>query len=141
MNLEKLDRVLVAVKDLEASARYFSDLLGLTFDEVHEDPSQNVKYIRTPLGFELIQSTTPDGAVARFIEKRGEGLYGVIFKTSDMQSSIKELEAKGLTCVGNPVTGGLEEAYFHPKDSKGVMIVLCEYDEMHGATMAEIKGK
>ena len=77
MNVEKLDRVLVAVKDLEASAQYFSDLLGLTFDEVHEDPSQNVKYIRTPLGFELIQSTTPDGAVARFIEKRGEGPHHI----------------------------------------------------------------
>jgi methylmalonyl-CoA epimerase len=141
MDLEKMDRVLIAVKDLEASAEYFSDLLGLKFDEVHEDPSQNVKYIRTPMGFELIQSTTSEGAVAKFIEKRGEGLYGVIFKTSDMQSSIKELEEKGLTCVANPVTGGLEEAYFHPKDSKGVMIVLCEYDEVHGATTAEIKGK
>jgi len=141
MKAEKLDRVLVAVKDLEASAAFFSDLLGMTFDEVHEDPSQNVKYIRTPLGFELIQSTTPDGAVARFIEKRGEGLYGVIFKTSDIQSAIRELEAKGLTCVGNPVTGGLEEAYFHPRDTHGVMIVLCDYDEMHGATMAEIRGK
>lgn len=139
MNVDRLDRVLVAVKDLEASAEYFSDLLGLKFDEVHEDPSQNVRYIRTPLGFELIQSTTPEGAVARFIEKRGEGLYGVIFKTSDIQSSIRDLEAKGLTCVANPVTGGLEEAYFHPKDSKGVMIVLCQYEEVHGATTAENK--
>jgi len=137
MKMEKLDRVLVAVKDLDAASKFFSDVLGLAFDGVHADESQDVKYTRTPQGFELIQSTSPDGPVAKFIDKRGEGLYGVIFKPSDMKAAIKEMEEKGLKLVANPVTGGLEEAYFHPKDSHGVMIVLCDYEEKHGATVAE----
>ena len=63
----------------------------------------------------------------------------MILKVSEIGSAIKELQEKGLRLVANPKTSGLEEAYFHPKDSHGVMIVLCEYEEVHGATIAELQ--
>jgi len=137
MNVERLDRILIAVRDLGVASKRFSDLLGLKFDEVRVDEGQKVRYTRSATGLELIQSTSPDGAVAKFIEKRGEGLYAVILKVSNMRSAIEEMQKKGLQLVANPRTGGLEEAYFHPRDSHGVMIVLCEYESKHGATIAE----
>ena len=137
MKMEKIDRILVAVKDLETSAEFFSNLLGLKFDKVWEEETQQVKYARCSEGFELIQSTSPDGPVARFIEKRGEGLYAIIFKHHDMDAAIKEMEVKGVKMVSRPTTGRLQEAYFHPKDAHGVMIGLCEYEEKHGASVAE----
>ena len=118
MKMEKIDRVLVAVKDLDAASKFFSDVLGLTFDGVHADESQDVKYTRTPQGFELIQSTSPDGPVAKFIEKRGEGLYGVIFKPSDMKAAIKEMEGKGLILDQIPRSGETERqrlSHFFPR--------------------------
>lgn len=137
MQVERIDRILIAVKNLGVASKFFSDLLGLKFDEVKVDEEQKVKYTRSPVGLELIQSTSPDGPVARFIEKRGEGLYAVILKVSEIRSAIIEMQKKGLKLVANPRTGGLEEAYFHPKDSHGAMIVLCEYETKHGATIAE----
>jgi len=137
MKVERIDRILMAVSDLGGASKLFSDLLGLRFDEVRVDEEQKVKYTRSAVGLELIQSTSPDGAVAKFIEKRGEGLYAVILKVSDIRSAIEEMQKKGLQLVANSRIGGLEEAYFHPRGSHGVMIVLCEYESKHGATIAE----
>ena len=137
MKVESIDRLLIAVRDLGVTSKFLSDLLGLKFDEVGVDDEQKVEYTRSAVGLELIQSTLPDGPVAKFIEKRGEGLYAVILKVSDIGLAIEEMQKKGLQLVANPRTGGLEEAYFHPRDSHGVMIVLCEYESKHGATIAE----
>lgn len=139
MKIEKIDRILVAVRDLGIASKLFSGLLGLKFDEINVDEQEKVQYVRSALGLELIQSTSPDGPVARFIEKRGEGLYAVTFKVDDIEFAIEELQKKGLKLVADSKTGGLREAYFHPKDSHGIMIVLCEYEIKHGATIAELK--
>jgi methylmalonyl-CoA/ethylmalonyl-CoA epimerase len=96
VKVEKFERVLIAVKDVGKAPKLFSELLGLKFDEVWTDESQNVEYTRSPEGLEFIQTTSPDGPVARFIEQRGEGLYGVILKVSNIRSAIKELQEKGL---------------------------------------------
>lgn len=140
MKVERIDRILIAVRDLGTASKFFSDLLGLKFDEVRVDEEQKVKYTRSAVGLELIQSTSPDGAVARFIDKRGEGLYAVMLKVSDIGLAMEEMQKRGLQLVANPKTGGLEEAYFHPKGSHGAMIVLCEYESKHGATIAESQG-
>jgi len=137
MKVEKVDRILIAVRHLEAALKLFSGLFELKFDEIKVDDGQKVKYTRSPLGFELIQSTSPDGPVDRFIERKEEGLYAVILKVPDINSAVREMEEKGLRLAAKPQTGGLKEAYFHPKDSYGVMIVLCEYQSKHGATIPE----
>jgi len=137
MQVERIDRILIAVSDLGVASKFFSDVLGLKFDESRVDEGQKVKYTRSAVGLELIQSTSPDGPVAKFVDKRGEGLYGVILKVPDIRSAIGEMQKKGLQLVANPEAGGLQEAYFHPRDSHGVMVVLCQYESKHGATIAE----
>jgi len=137
MKVEKVDRILIAVRDLEAASKLFSNLFELKVDELGVYEEQEVKYTRSPLGLEVIQSTSPDGPVARFVDRKGEGLYAVILKVPDINSAVREMEEKGLRLAASPQTGGLKEAYFHPKDSYGVMIVLCEYESKHGATIAE----
>lgn len=139
MKVESIDRVFVAVKDLEAASKLFSDILGLKFGEVKVDEGQQTKYTRSAIGLELIQSTTPDGPVARSIERRGEGLYAAVLKVSDIGLAIEELQKKGLRLLGQSKIGGLKEAFFHPRDSHGLMIALCEYESEHGATIAESK--
>ena len=137
MEVEGIDRVVVAVRDLDVASRFFSDLLGLRFDKERIDEEQEVKYTRSAVGLELVQSISPDGAVARFIEKRGEGLYAIMFKVSDIGLAAEEMQKKGLQMVANPISGGLEEACYHPRDSHGTMIILCQYESKHGATIAE----
>ncbi|MFH1003481.1 MAG: VOC family protein [Chloroflexota bacterium] len=140
MKVTGTDRILVAVKDLEVATARFAELLGLRFDGVRVDQAQQVRYNRAAMGLELVQSTTPDGPVARFIEKRGEGLYGAILRVDDLSGAIKELEQKGLKLIGQSTIGGLKEAFFHPRDCHGLMIALCEYEDRHGATVAEEQG-
>ena len=139
MKVEKIDRILIAVRDIEAASKRFSDLLGLKFDEVMVDEEQKVKYTRSAEGLELLQSTSPDGAVAKFIDKRGEGLYGVMIKVPDVASATEEMGKKGVQSVASSRVGGVEEAYFHPRDSHGAMLILCAYEAKHGATVAELQ--
>ena len=96
MQIEKIDRILVAVRDLGIASKFFSDLLGLKFDEINVDEQEKVQYVRSALGLELIQSTSPDGPVARFIEKRGEGLYAFTLKVDDIEVAMEEMQKKGL---------------------------------------------
>ena len=140
MKVASTDRILVAVGDLEVATERFADLLGLQFEGVRVDEAQQVRYNRAAMGLELIQSTTPDGPVARFIEKRGEGLYGTILRVDDLTKATKELEQTGVKLISQSAIGGLEEAYFHPRDCHGFMIALCQYEDRHGATVAEDQG-
>lgn len=80
-----------------------------------------------PLGIELVASTSPDGPVNQFIQRRGEGLYYIAFKVPDIEQAVMELQSRGLRLIGRERMGNLKEAQFHPKDSFGVMIELAEY--------------
>ena len=137
MVTEKIDRVVLAVKNLEKTKQFFEDLLNIKFDKVLVDEkNQMVKAIYSSIGLELVEPTSPNSAVAKFLEKRGEGLYAVVFKVSNLDSSTLKFKEKGIRSVGNLEIGGLKEIIFHPKDSHGMMIILCEYEEWHPATIA-----
>jgi len=140
MRLEKIDRVVVAVKSVEAAAKFFNELLGIKFDQTLVGEEQQVKAKASAIGLELVESTSLDGPVARFIDSRGEGVYAVIFKVPDIEDAISEMKSKGIRLVGTMQECGLKEAIFHPKDSHGVMIMLCEYESTHGATIAATRG-
>lgn len=140
MKTEKLDHVHIYVKDLEKAKSLFEDILGTRFSEIiYAEPFQ-VKSRLDPLGLEILQATSPDSPIAKHIEKRGEGITAISVKVSDIEQAIKDLEAKGLKLVGRISQSGIQEAQFHPKDTFGVMIELCQYDEVHGAAQA-ILGK
>lgn len=110
--------------------------MGTKFSQVIFAEKFDLKSVLDPLGLELIQSTSPEGVIAKFIKHWGEGLHAVSFKVPNLDEAIAELQAKGLRLVGRIDLGGIREAQFHPKDSFGVMIELCEYQEEHGAVRA-----
>ncbi|MDO8672908.1 MAG: VOC family protein, partial [Dehalococcoidia bacterium] len=92
--------------------------------------------VLSPLGLELIQSTAPDSAFARFVEKRGEGLFSLCFKVPDIDVAIEELTGMGLEVAARMVLGKTRDVQFHPRDTFGVSVVLTEYPAVHGAEVA-----
>jgi catechol 2,3-dioxygenase-like lactoylglutathione lyase family enzyme len=133
---EKIDRIAIAVKDLEKAADFFSDLLGIEFDIVGSSEQLGMRGGYSACGLELIESTHPDSIIGRFLEQRGEGLWALVLKVRDMDQMIKRFEEKGLKVAGDVKVGAMREVAFHPKGSYGVEIVLAEYPEKHPATVA-----
>ena len=141
MKVEKLDHVHVYVKDLEKAKGFFSRLLSTNFSpDFAEEEDMKVRTSLTPLGLELIEPTSPDSAVAKIIERRGEGLAALSFKVTDIEQAIAELESQGLRLIAKVEFGNIKEAQFHPGDAHGVMLELCEYEEQHGAALAALGG-
>lgn len=136
MKVERIDHIHIAVKDMDKAVKFFSEVLGTKFSDAVEVPEFNIQGKLCPLGIELVTSTSTDGAVNQFIQRRGEGLYHVAFKVPDIEQAIAELQSRGLRLIGREQIGNLKEAQFHPKDSFGVMIELAEYEDVHGAEVA-----
>lgn len=136
MKVERIDHIHIAVRDMDKAVEFFSEIFETNFGDAVEVPEFNIQGKLCPLGIELVASTSPDGAVNQFIQRRGEGLYHIAFKVPDIEQAIVELQSRGLRMIGREQMGNLKEAQFHPKDSFGVMIELAEYEEVHGAEVA-----
>ena len=141
MKVEKIDHIHIFVRNLDKAIEFFEDALGTRFSEPHPVENLDAKATLYPLGLELIEGSLPDGAVARFIERRGEGLAAISLKVPDIEEAIAHLEARGVRLVRRIESGKLKEAQFHPKDTFGVMIELCEYELEHGARLASSFGR
>lgn len=126
----------IYVKDLEKAKSFFSRTLGTSFSPTLSSEEFNASL--SPLGIELIEPSSPDSAVAKSIERRGEGLACVSFKVDDIEQATTELESQGLRCVARLEAGKIKEAQFHPRDAFGVMLELCQYEEQHGAYLAAL---
>ncbi len=130
MKVEKLDHIHIYVKDLDKAMARFEDLLGVKFTGPFMEFADEwgSKGAFAPPGIDLEAPTRQDSAVAKVIERSGEGLVGgASFKVADIESSIAELESKGMKLLGRITMGGLKEAWFHPAGAHGVLIELCEY--------------
>ena len=136
MRVERIDHIHIAVRNLDQAIKFFSDALGTTFSDIIVDKTFALRSVLDPLGIELLESTSPEGVIAKFLEKRGEGLHAISLKVPDIEDAIAELKARGLRMVGRNDTGKLKEAQFHPKDAFGVLIELCEYQDEHRAYTA-----
>ncbi|MCX6000321.1 MAG: VOC family protein [Chloroflexi bacterium] len=131
MKVEKIDHVHIYVRDIEKSIQRLEYLLGVKFGEVMKEELEAFGAVGAfaPPGLDISQPTSPDSPTAKIIERMGEGLVGgASFKVQDIEAGIAELESKGMKLLGSLEIGGLKEAWFHPKDSCGLMIELCEYD-------------
>ncbi|MBN2395508.1 MAG: methylmalonyl-CoA epimerase [Candidatus Atribacteria bacterium] len=130
---EKIDHIGVAVKNLENSLHIFRDLLGMecSGEEIVKD--QEVKVAFLPVGeseIELLESTSPEGSIAKFIESRGEGIHHIAFKVKDLESMISDLQQKGVRLIDQKPrygAGGVKIAFLHPKSTNGILIELCEH--------------
>ncbi|NOY68889.1 MAG: methylmalonyl-CoA epimerase [Deltaproteobacteria bacterium] len=132
MKVLSIDHIGIAVNSIQEKNGFWADALGLDFvgDEVVEQ--QKVKTAFYPVGeaeVELLESTTPDGPVAKFLEKKGEGFHHIAFKVADIASALAELKKKGVRLIDETPrhgAGGAKIAFIHPKATGGVLVELCE---------------
>ncbi len=125
-----LEHVAIAVKDLDVSVAYYVDVLGFAPPELEEVPTEKVRTAIFGHGMgriELICPTDPTTSVAKFLEKRGEGLHHICVEVDDIVATLAELKAKGaqlIDAVPKPGAGGAMVAFIHPKGAHGVLTEL-----------------
>ncbi|MBI4880304.1 MAG: VOC family protein [Planctomycetes bacterium] len=132
MKVNKIDHICIAVKDLEQARKVWEPVLGKDGpDDAYVDEPEKIKVARYwvgEVGFELMESTSPDGDVAKFIEKRGEGIMLVSFNVDDTRAALGELESKGYPFIGGARPfRDCEFAFVHPRKMSGVLLELIDY--------------
>lgn len=133
--MNKVDHIGIAVKDLEIALPYYIDTLGLKLLGIEEVSSQKVKVAFLDAGnckIELLEPIGEEGAIAKFLEKRGEGIHHIAFGVTDIRTRMEELKEKGVQLLQEepkPGAGGAEVAFLHPKSSFGVLYELCDKGE------------
>ncbi len=121
MKVEKIHHVAILVKDLEEAGKLYADLFGIEFSGPSESKELDIRNLNSPEGIELVSPLTPDGAMARTLEHRGEGITLMAFKVASVEKASAEMKAKGIRQIGGD---GTKAAIFHPRDLKGVTIEL-----------------
>lgn len=130
----KVDHIGIAVKSIDEALKFYEDVLGIKCVSQEVVEEQKVKVAFLPIGdteVELLESTEEDGPVAKFIEKKGEGIQHIAYKVDDIEKSIEELKAKGIRMIDEKPrygAGGAKIAFLHPKSTFGVLIELCQRD-------------
>ena len=134
----KIDHIGVAVENLEKALQLYSGLLGLKSGGTEEVAEQKVKVAFIPVGeseIELLESTSPDGPIARFIASRGPGIQHIAFCVEDIENSLEELKAQGVRLIDEKPrygAGGARIAFLHPKETQGILVELCERGKSGG---------
>lgn len=129
--VKHISHIGIAVKDLEAGIAFY-EKLGLTLEGVEEVPSQKVKVAFFPCGdtrIELLAPTSEDSPVAKFIEKKGEGIQHIALAVDDLPAELQKAEANGITLIDKEPRPGAHKAdiaFLHPKSTLGVLIELCK---------------
>jgi len=130
--VSSLDHIGIAVRSIEEAKKFWVDQLGLKVMHVEEVPEQKVRVALLDAGIELLEPTSPDSPVAKFIEKRGEGLHHVTLQTGNLADRLKALKAAGVNLIDEKPrvgAGGVRIAFLHPKSAHGVLVELCEAHE------------
>ncbi len=133
--LKKIDHIGIAVKNLEEALAFYEDALGLkaTGTEVVEEQKGKIAFL--PLGeskLELLESTSTDGPVAKFIEARGEGIQHIAVRVDNIEEMLQQLEEKGVRLIDKTPrygAGGARIAFLHPKSTSGILLELCQRNE------------
>jgi len=132
MGVKKIDHVGIAVKSIEDVLPFYVETLNLPLLGVEEVESEKVKVAFLQVGeskIELLEPTSPDSPIAKFIEKRGEGIHHVALGVDDIEGRIAELKANGIQMIHDQPkigAGGAHVAFMHPKSTGGVLYELCE---------------
>ncbi len=130
--MDKIEHIGIAVKDLEISNALFASLFGVAHYKTEEVISEGVKtsfFKAGPNKIELLEATNPESPVAKFIEKKGEGVHHIAFAVSDIISEIARLKKEGFVILNETPKKGADNklvAFIHPKSSNGVLIELCQ---------------
>lgn len=130
--IQKVSHIGIAVKSIEASLEFYTKL-GLEVEMIEVVESQKVRVAFLPVGkevrIELLEPTSPESPVAKFIEKKGEGVHHIAFATDNLQDRLDTLAEEGLRLIDTkprPGAHGAAIAFLHPKSTGGILLELCE---------------
>jgi methylmalonyl-CoA epimerase len=135
MNIKNIDHIGIAVNNIQESLSFWQASLGIEPQGTEEVPQQKLRTAFLPVGdteIELLESTSPDSSVAKFLEKHGEGLHHIAIRVDDIDAALAELKAKGVKLIDETPrngAGGSRIAFVHPRSTHGVLLELCERKE------------
>ncbi|EDP72813.1 Lactoylglutathione lyase and related lyase [Flavobacteriales bacterium ALC-1] len=130
--MRKIEHIGIAVKDIESSNDLFKSLFGKAHYKVEDVESEGVKtsfFKCGPNKIELLQATNKDSPIAKFIEKKGEGIHHIAFAVDNIEKEIKRLTKEGFQMIHKVPKKGADNkliAFLHPKSTNGVLVELCQ---------------
>lgn len=128
----KIEHLGIAVKDLEAANSLYAKLLGKPHYKVETVASENVDTSFFQVGeskIELLAATSPDSAIAKYIDKKGEGIHHIAFAVADIEAEVERLKVEGFVPISDKPKKGADNKlvfFFHPKSTGGVLVELCQ---------------
>ena len=132
--IKKINHIAIAVSDVDQALVFWRDALGLKVDHIEDVPSQKSRVVFLPVGdseVELVNPTSLDTGMAKFIEERGGGLHHLCFEVDDIDSMLDELSSKGIRLINEKALDlpGRRMAFVHPKSTNGVLVELYQLIE------------
>lgn len=130
--INKVDHIGIAVSNLDEAVKLYKEVLGLELNGIEVVEEQKVKVAFFPVGdteIELLESTSPEGPIAKFIEAKGQGIQHIALRVDNIEAALEEMKAKGMRLIDEKPrygAGGARIAFLHPKSTNGVLIELCE---------------
>jgi methylmalonyl-CoA/ethylmalonyl-CoA epimerase len=131
MNISHIEHIGIAVNSLDEAIPYYENMLGLKCYAVEEVAEQKVKTAFFMVGetkIELLESTSPDGPIGKFLEKKGQGVHHLAFAVDSVNDSLNELGEKGVQLIDKTARKGAEGlniGFLHPKATMGVLTEIC----------------
>ncbi|MES2063248.1 MAG: methylmalonyl-CoA epimerase [Bacteroidota bacterium] len=130
--MNKIEHIGIAVNSVKHAGAVYEKLLGTSVYKIEEVASEGVKtaFLQTgPNKIELLEATNPDSPIAKFIEKRGEGMHHIAFEVTDIKAEMERLKAEGFILLNDEPKPGADNklvCFVHPKGTNGVLIELCQ---------------
>lgn len=130
--MRKIEHIGIAVKNLKESNTLFQKLFGKDHYKIEEVESEGVNTSFFKLGetkIELLEATKPESAIAKFIEKRGEGIHHIAFDVEDIEAEMERLKSEGFIVLNDKPKKGADNklvAFLHPKSTNGVLVEICQ---------------
>jgi methylmalonyl-CoA/ethylmalonyl-CoA epimerase len=132
MKIKHIDHIGIAVESIEQAGRFYTEVLGLPIQDTETVADQKVTVAFIPVTdseVELLESTAPDGPVAKYIDSRGEGIQHIAYRVENIDEALAELKEKGIRLIDQEPrkgAGGARIAFIHPKETNGVLVELCQ---------------
>ena len=130
--ISKIDHIGIAVANLDETVKFYSEMLGVKVEKTETHAGQKVKVAFLPVGdteLELLESTDPEGAIAKFIKSKGEGIQHIAFRTENIEKAILELKEKGMRFIDEKPrigAGNTKIVFLYPKNTYGVLVELVQ---------------
>jgi len=130
--ITKINHIGIAVSSVDAYLKFYTEALGLKLDEIEVVEEQKVRTAIIKVGeskIELLESTDPEGTIAKFIQNKGEGLHHLAFETTDVKETLADLKKKGIPLIDNEPRKGVQHtqmAFLHPKTARVLVEVVEE---------------